>query len=130
MAATNFGTFDELLDITPDPLKSVVRQLRKIVLEVDPYAVEVVRLGDRAATFGTGPQKMKQGYVYVLPHKSWVNLGFFRGVALSDKKGLLEGSGKSMRHIKVHTVEQANDAAVRELIKLAADERKTAEKGK
>ena len=126
MATTNFGTFEELLDITPDQLKPLVIELKKIILDIDPQAVEVVRLGDRAATYGTGPQKMKQGYVYVLPHKSWVNLGFFRGVELSDKNGLLEGTGKKMRHIKLHTVEQVNDAGIRQLIQLAVQERKTA----
>ncbi len=128
MADTKFGTFKDLLDISPNELKPVVEELKKIILEVDPQAVEVVRLGDRAATFGTGPKKMKQGYAYILPHKSWVNLGFFRGVELADEKNLLEGTGKNMRHIKVHTVEQAKEVAIRRLIKLAAEERKAAER--
>jgi Domain of unknown function (DU1801) len=30
-----------------------------------------------------------------------VNLGFFRGAELDDSNGLLEGTGKGMRHVKI-----------------------------
>ena len=79
--------------------------LKEIITQVDPDTYEVVRLGDRAATYGVGQKKMIEGYVYILPHKSWVNLGFFRGSILSDPNGLLEGTGKNMRHVKIHSME-------------------------
>ncbi len=34
-----------------------------------------------------------------------VDLGLFKGTDLEDLKGLFEGSGKGMRHIKIHKVE-------------------------
>ena len=39
------------------------------------------------------------GYVNVF--KAHVNVGFFFGAELEDATGLLEGSGKRMRHVKV-----------------------------
>lgn len=39
------------------------------------------------------------GYVNVF--KAHVNVGFFHGADLKDPSGLLEGSGKRMRHVKV-----------------------------
>ena len=51
---------------------------------------------------------------------SWVDLGFFRGVDLKDPKGLLEGSGRGMRHVKVHKAEDIDTAALGALIKQAA----------
>ena len=54
---TRFGTFDELLEITAEPMRPIAVALRTMVLDVDPEAVEVVRLGDRATTFGVGPKK-------------------------------------------------------------------------
>lgn len=126
MADTKFGTFSDLLDMTEESLRPVVIELKTIILEIDPAACEVVRLGDRAATYGVGPQKTKQGYSYILPHKSWVNLGFFRGATLADPKGLLEGTGKNMRHVKIHSLEAAANDELKTLIRLALEERRTA----
>lgn len=124
MAETKFGTFAELLEITEVPLRPIVNQLRKLIIQIDPNTVEVVRLGDRAASFGVGPKKMSEAYVYVLPHKSWVNLGFYKGALLSSESKLMEGTGKSLRHIKIRSLEDSNKAEIKALIKLAVKERK------
>lgn len=128
MAKTKFGSFDDLLEIAPADLRPVVSELRRIIRDIDPDACEVVRLGDRAATYGVGPRKMKEGYAYILPHKSWVNLGFYQGATLSDPNALLEGTGKKLRHIKIRTVEEADRAEVRALIERAWRERREAVK--
>ena len=93
MSKAQIGTFEELLDITEALLRPVVTALREVVFEVDPDTCEVVRLGDRAATYGVGPRKMLDGYAYIMPHKRWVNLGFYQGAELDDPEGLLEGTG-------------------------------------
>ena len=126
MSTTQFGTFADLLDITAEELRPIVVQLKKIILEVDPNSCEVVRLGDRAATYGVGPKKMSEGYVYIMPHKSWINLGFYQGAILPDPQGLLEGTGKKLRHIKVRSLDAAAQTAVKELIEAAVEERKQA----
>lgn len=123
MSGTRFGTFDELLADTEAPMRPVAIRLREVIQAVDPDAVEVVRLGDRAATYGLGPRKMREGYCYVLPYRGWVNLGFFQGLELADPEGLLEGSGARMRHVKVRTTEAADQPAIRALIQAARTER-------
>lgn len=50
----------------------------------------------------------------------WVDLGFFRGVDLKDTKGLLEGSGKGMRHIKIHRLEDIDTVTTTAMVKQAA----------
>lgn len=94
------------------------------MLEIQPDAVEVVRLGDRAATYGLGPRKMSEGYCYVLPYTRWVNLGFFQGAQLPDPEGLLEGTGAKLRHVKVRSVDAADTPAVRALVEAALAERR------
>lgn len=126
MAETKFGTFDELMEDTVPEMRPIAKRLREITLGVDPEAVEVVRLGDRAATYGVGPKKMSEGYSYILPHKNWVNLGFFKGVDLPDPSGLLEGTGKKLRHVKVRSIEDAERPEVKALIEEAVAERKKA----
>jgi hypothetical protein len=56
---------------------------------------------------------------YVNAFKDHVNVGFFHGAALADPAGLLEGSGKRMRHVKLRWGEPVNEAALMALITAA-----------
>jgi hypothetical protein len=126
MAETKYGTFDELMDKAVPEMRPIAQRLREIVIQVDPHTVEVVRLGDNAATYGVGPKKMSEGYAYIMPFKNWVNLGFYQGAGLPDPAGTLEGSGKKLRHIKVRSLEDAEKLELRTLIEEALGERKQA----
>jgi len=106
-----------------DEVEAIARELRKLILEVDPDAVEVIRLGDRAATYGVGPLKMSEGYAYIIPQCRHVNLGFYRGTSPGNPNGLLGGTGKTMRHVKVRTLDDARRAPVRDHLVTARDER-------
>jgi hypothetical protein len=55
-------------------------------------------------------------FAYANAFKAHVNVGFFCGVGLADPDGLLEGTGKFMRHVKLRPGQQVNDAALRKLI--------------
>jgi hypothetical protein len=56
---------------------------------------------------------------YVNSFKNHVNVGFFYGAVLQDPAGLLEGSGKRMRHVKLKPGPEVNTAALRNLIDVA-----------
>ena len=45
-----------------------------------------------------------------------VNVGFFQGANLSDPAGLLQGTGKRMRHVKLRWGQPVNEAALNALI--------------
>ncbi|MYJ55869.1 MAG: DUF1801 domain-containing protein [Rhodothermaceae bacterium] len=124
MRNTKFGTFDDMLQITAETVRPIAIALRETVFKVDQNACEVVRLGDRAATYGVGPRKMLDGYVYILPYKRWVNLGFYQGIDLADPKELLEGTGAKMRHVKIRSIDDAKRSEVRALIKAALTRRR------
>ena len=126
MEDAKFGEFSDLIEMTPEPLRPIMEQLRKLLLSIDPEACVVVRLGDRAATFGVGPKKMSEGYCYILPYKEWVNLGFYKGADIPDPDHLLEGTGAKMRHIKIRTLEACNNPRLAEMIRDARSERLTA----
>lgn len=126
MVDEKFGSFDDLLDIAENSLRPIVKELRRLILGVDSTACEVVRVGDKAATYGIGPKKMSEGYCYIRPYKSWVNLGFYQGAHLSDPEALLEGTGKNLRHLKIRSPEEARHPAVKELIESALSERRDA----
>jgi hypothetical protein len=58
-------------------------------------------------------------FAYVGAFTTHVNVGFFRGASLKDPAGLLEGSGKRMRHVKLRWGEPVNEAALTALIEAA-----------
>jgi len=122
-----FGSFDELLHSTDPTLAQIAHRLREVIIQVHPETVEVVRLGDNAASYGLGPKKMSEAYCYIMPQTRWVNLGFYHGAALPDPQGLLEGSGKRLRHVKVHSLTAAEQPAVRALVTAALAERRAAQ---
>ena len=123
---TKFGTFEALIQDASEEIQAICTALRTLIFELHPEAVEVVRLGDRAASFGVGPKKMSEAHTYIMPHKSHVNLGFYYGALLEDKANLLEGTGKKLRHVKVRSIETVNTPSLRNLINAAILDRKTA----
>jgi hypothetical protein len=56
---------------------------------------------------------------YVNAFKAHVNVGFFHGASLDDPAGLLEGTGKRMRHVKLQWGRPVNAAALIALISAA-----------
>jgi hypothetical protein len=62
---------------------------------------------------------------YVNSFKSHVNVGFFCGALLEDPTGLLEGSGKRMRHVKLIPGRELGTAALGDLVNAAYVDIKT-----
>jgi hypothetical protein len=58
-------------------------------------------------------------FAYVNAFSAHVNVGFFRGAALSDPSGLLEGTGKFMRHVKLGPGRNVDAEALQQLIEAA-----------
>ena len=63
-------------------------------------------------------------FAYVNAFTAHVNVGFFRGAELVDPDGLLEGTGKFMRHVKLRPDRDVDPAAVRKLIETAYSDMK------
>lgn len=123
---TRLGTFEDVLEGTTAELRAIAERLRALIDELDPACVEVPRPGESAASYGVGPKKMSEAYAYIMPQSSYVNLGFFYGTALPDPEGLLEGSGRTMRHVKIRSLEAAGQPAIRDLLRAALQERREA----
>lgn len=53
---------------------------------------------------GYGPSdRLRDGICHIAVYSNHVNLGFNFGATLADPKGILEGSGKQIRHISIKT---------------------------
>jgi hypothetical protein len=58
-------------------------------------------------------------FAYVNAFTAHVNVGFFRGAEIADPEGLLEGTGKFMRHVKLRPERAVDATALVTLIKTA-----------
>ena len=76
--------------------------------------------------YGVGPKKMSEHFCYIGAFSEHVNLGFYYGAHLPDPQGLLEGTGKKLRHIKVREVEEVAQPALDQLLQSSLEEREKA----
>ena len=116
-------TFAELLESIDAPLRPICAALRETIAEVHASFVEVVWRRQGIASYGVGPKKMSEHYLYIAPYRAHVNLGFYRGAFLNDPGGLLEGRGKRLRHVKIGEAGLADSAELKHLIRQAISER-------
>jgi hypothetical protein len=116
------ATLEQLLAPHSPAIRKLALALAKRIREVLPDAEEEIDLTSRMLVFTFTPGKYKGAIVGVALQKDYVNIMFARGVELLkvDKKGLLEGTGKLARHIKIRSPEQVDDPAVYALVKEAA----------
>lgn len=103
---------DALVAKLQSPQKEIVQALRKLVLETGPVLEEKVKWRN--------PTYTRKGNVsWLIVYKDHVDLGFFRGTDLPDPKKLLEGTGKGLRHVKIHSLEDVKPKDLKPLIKAA-----------
>jgi hypothetical protein len=58
-------------------------------------------------------------FAYVNAFKAHVNVGFFRGAEIADPEGLLQGTGRFMRHVKLKPGSDVDASALKRLIDTA-----------
>ena len=109
-----YETFDLYLADQPPKNKTIIKALRAFVKRTAPMLEESVKWGNGCWVNGKAP------VAYVYSDKGFVQFGFFRGAALEDKKGLLEGKGQYVRHIKVRSVAGIDRTAFAALLRQAA----------
>jgi hypothetical protein len=99
-----------------DPgIQAIERRLRQVILEAMPDAREVVDWGNHLLAYSLG-ERMRDLAFAIIAHKAHVNLQLADGVELADPDGLVEGTGKRIRHVKCRSVEDCDRPALRRLI--------------
>ena len=109
---------EELLESQDPEVVKTVHALIELVREACPGADETVQLGWKSVSYSRGGV-MKGSICSIGPHKDRVNLQFLQGTSLEDPGGLLEGTGKTMRHVKVRSVEEMDPKALSALVRQA-----------
>jgi hypothetical protein len=94
-------------------LRSIAQKWFAQMRQCGDDVLELMHDGCPVACIGDAP------FAYVNTFKHHINVGFFNGAALADPMGLLEGSGKRMRHVKLKPSSKINTADLCKLIDAA-----------
>ena len=107
---------DRFLGDYGDDVSAISRSARRLVLDVFPDAHETLDRGNRIVAYATGPRGRKDLWVGIAPHSSHVNLQLANGALIEDPAGLVEGTGKRVRHVKLRSVEDVERSQLRSLL--------------
>jgi hypothetical protein len=105
-------TVDAYIAGLADWQAQIVSSVRQVLNQAAPEADEAIKWAQPVYS-SNGP------FAYIKAFKNSVNFGFWRGVDLKDPKGLLQGSGDKMRHVKLTSTDQVDQAAFSDLINQA-----------
>lgn len=97
----------QLIEGRPAEVRDLYLATHRLVLDTLPGVVYAVDCKDGQLGYGARQYGYNGwGMAALGAHSRWVSLAFMRGAALDDPAGLLEGAGKSVRHVKVHSRDQ------------------------
>jgi hypothetical protein len=113
------GAGDPAVDIFlrsyPPEVRAIALKTRDVIRDVLPTVTEKVYPGWKVIEYGAG-QNREDVFAVISPQRERINLGLANGADLPDPEGLLEGSGKGIRHIKITSAQAADAPAVRDLV--------------
>jgi hypothetical protein len=104
---------DTWLDEQPEELSAIARRWFDVIRNCGEDVRELIH--DDAPTACVADA----AFAYVDAFTAHVNVGFFAGAGLADPAGLLEGTGKYMRHVKLRPGRDIDGGALVSLIESA-----------
>jgi len=113
-------TIEELLGRYSPDVRRCALAVRKLVRSAAPKSHERVYPGWRVIAFGRDREMHMRGiFCGIGPLKGRVNVYFRQGALLPDPEGLLEGTGKGMRHVKIRAPGDIRSTAMKRLVREA-----------
>ncbi len=108
-------SFDDWLKDVDARLRPLAIRLRRMFLDAAPDLRESIKWGN--------PVFEKRGRVFYIASQGdkYVTLGLWQGARLSNTEGLIEGTGKGMRHVKIRKAEDLEVPAIGDIIRGALE---------
>jgi uncharacterized protein YdhG (YjbR/CyaY superfamily) len=100
---------DTYIEKQKSPHKEILQKVRMIFKATLPNCEESMKWG--VVTFAAGK-------FYIAAMKNRVHVGFAINGLSEDEIGMFEGNGKTMRHIKIPTLESINENMLAKLIEM------------
>ncbi len=91
------------------PQREICIRLREIILKTLPKIEEQMWAG----------VPFYEKRFYIVAHKDHVNMGFAISGLSQKEKALFEGQGKTMRHIKIHSLDYIDEKRIVKLLKIS-----------
>jgi len=110
------ATWDELLASQTPEVQASAQALEAVIRNLLPDVVVEFDPGNSLLAFGRS-MKMRDLLFALIPHAGWVNLQLADGALLANPDGLIEGTGKRIRHVKVRSAAAAADPKVRSIVR-------------
>jgi hypothetical protein len=104
----------EYIRKVPADLRPTLQAARRTIQQIAPAAKETA--------WRSWPIRYRVDDLYIVAvgnYPRWISLFFFRGGELEDPDGVLEGTGRLMRHIKLREPKDAARPAVKRMLRQA-----------
>ena len=116
-------TWDEVLAFHTPDVQAAAQVLEAVIRTELPDVVVHFDRGDGLLALGTS-SGMRDLLFALVPHAGWLNLQLADGAVLPDPEGIVEGTGKRIRHVKLRSAEAAGQPAVRALVRAQVEVRR------
>ena len=111
-----YASWDENLAAHTPAVQGAARALDALIRREVPDVAVQYDPGNGLLAFGRS-MKMRDLLFALIPHTGWVNLQLADGAELANADGLIEGTGKRIRHVKVRSEEAAADPRILAIVR-------------
>lgn len=116
MTSSIHPDFEKHLTHKSQELQALYVALRALVIEIFPEGNEILYRTHALTSVYSTSTKLSDAYCHIPIYNEHLNLGFNYGTSLEDPKGLLCGTGKSIRHIPIKDISELDNDDVKMLI--------------
>ncbi len=106
------ANIDQYIGDCAEPVVPLLKELRAFIHTTLPNATEAMQYG--APVFINANNAP---VIYLFGSRDHVNFGFLRSAELSDPQGILQGSGKPSKHVKIFPGQPVDKPTLRAFIK-------------
>jgi hypothetical protein len=111
---------DRIIAKQPPAMAKLTREVLAKIRPRFPGAVELVYDKKRSLVIGFCPDQRASNVINsIATYSKWINLYFFEGDTLPDPEGLLQGSGSTVRSIRITAAADLDRPAVKALMAAA-----------
>jgi len=89
--------------------QEILSELRKLILSMAPNIEEQFKWS--RPVYG-----IEKDFCYLKRNKKNVTLGFFEFTKVKTNQDLIEGTGKSMRHVKLKSINEIKDFKIKKMM--------------
>ena len=98
------------IENSAERFQELIVELRKLILSTAPNVKEQYK-------WSRPVYALEKDFCYIQTSKKHVTLGFFEFDKIKTNKHLVEGTGKSMRHIKLSKVADIKELKIEQILK-------------